>query len=84
MIYVSQINMYYYTITFKKMQVSFKKLFLNYRIEKIYSVILFFYYSATNAPANNGSILIPGPIVNEIATVLKYCPFEAAGFNLII
>ena len=62
--------------------------FLNYRTEKIHPVIhilyKIIYYLATNAPANNGSTLIPGPIVNEIATVLKYCPFEVAGFNLII
>lgn len=86
--------MYYYTITFTKLQVYFKNLllifyiFLNYRTEKIYPVIYILYkiiyYLATNAPANNGSTLIPGPIVNEIATVLKYCPFEVAGFNLII
>ena len=29
-------------------------------------------YFETNEFANNGSIFIPGPIVNDIATVLKY------------
>ena len=53
----------------------------------IYSNLIwnkFLNYLAEYAPTNNGSILIPGPIVNEIATVLKYWPFDASGFNFII
>ena len=84
--------MYYYTITFTKLQVYFKNFYQfsyffklpNRKNHSVIYIIKIIHYLATNAPANNGSTLIPGPIVNEIATVLKYCPFEVAGFNLII
>ena len=64
-----------------------------YHIEMIYSFRKLLYtifllkssiYFPTKADTNIGSTLTPGPIVREIATDLKYCPFEAAGFNLII
>nr|WP_064590522.1 hypothetical protein [Streptobacillus moniliformis] len=37
-----------------------------------------------NPDANNRTIIIQDKLDNEIETDLKYCNFEAAGFNLII